>query len=110
MNWDRGPQVPSPRAGPGAASPPAGAQSVDVAVLQELRAIREEISKLAEKVGRSATREDLDDYVRQEEFRAHVEGHRRVIDGWRGWLPIALASGAILWNLLGGPHLALVMR
>lgn len=75
--------------------------SVDAAVLEELRAIRGEIHDLAEKVGQSATRDDLDDYVRKDVFDAHVSGHQRLLDGWRGWLPIGLAAFAILWNVIG---------
>jgi hypothetical protein len=73
--------------------------SVDVAVLAELRAIRAEIHDLAERVGQSATRDELHDYVRREEFDAHTSGHQRVLDGWRGWVPVGLAALAVLWNV-----------
>lgn len=75
--------------------------SVDSAVLAELRAIRAEISKLADRVGESATRDELKGYVTRGEFEAHVAGHQRVVEGWRGWLPIALSACALLWVVVG---------
>ena len=70
-------------------------------MLAELRAIREEISKLSDKVGAAATREDLKGYVTRGEFETHVAGHQRVMEGWRGWLPIALSAFALLWIVVG---------
>ena len=74
-------------------------------MLAELRAIREDLGKkldtLAEKVGESATRDDLEDYVRKDVFSAHVAEHQRMIEGWRGWLPIALSAFALLWIVVG---------
>ena len=86
-----------------------GRSGVDGEVLAELRAIRQEIHELAERVGNAATREELGDYVTREVFDAHVEGHRRVVDGWRGWVPIGIASFAVFWNLIG-PYVHIGVR
>lgn len=106
MNWDRGDGSSQhrPQAN-GQQSAAGGVQAVDVAVLAELRAIREQITKLAEKVGAAATRDevkrDLDDYVTKREFDAHVTAHQRLLDGWRGWLPIVVSGVALLWIMVG---------
>ena len=82
---------------------------VDEAVLAELRGIREQIQGLSEKLGNAAMRDDLADYVRKEAFDAHVGGHQRLIEGWRGWLPVVIACFAVLWNVVG-PYIHVGVR
>jgi hypothetical protein len=83
---------------------------VDEAVLAELRAIRQEIHDLSERVAASATRDDLHNYVSAETFQAHVAAHRAQSESWRAWTPIALSSAAFAWSVfwtLLGQHLIL---
>lgn len=74
---------------------------IDGEVLAELRAIREEIHGLSERVAQSATREDLADYVTKEVFQAHVESGRRATDLWNRWGSTALAGVAVVWSVVG---------
>lgn len=80
---------------------------IDGEVLAELRGIRgdlqnlgERVQNLAERVAQSATREDLDDYVTKEVFNAHVSSSVRAGDLLRGWLPIGIATFALLWSVV----------
>jgi hypothetical protein len=79
----------------------AGSAGIDGEVLAELRAIREEIHSLSERVAGAATREDLDDYVTKEVFDAHVASGQRATDLWNRWLPIGIAVCAFIWAILG---------
>jgi hypothetical protein len=74
---------------------------IDGEVLAELRAIREEIHSLSERVADAATREDLDAYVTKEVFDAHVSAGRRAADLWNRWLPIGIAVCAFAWAIIG---------
>jgi hypothetical protein len=73
--------------------------SVDDSVLAELRAIREEIRHLSERVGSAATREELDGYVRKEAFEAAQAEHDRALQSWRSWLPIVISAVALLLTI-----------
>lgn len=74
---------------------------MDGDVLAELRAIRGEIQALRETTAKSASREDLNAYVRNETFDAYVAHQRGIIESWRGWWPGVVATVALLWNLIG---------
>jgi hypothetical protein len=76
-----------------------GQAAVDDAVLAELRAIREEIRHLSERVGNAASREELDGYVRKEAFEAAQQEHDRSLQSWRSWLPILIGGAALLMTL-----------
>lgn len=82
---------------------------VDGEVLAELRAIREEIHALSERVAGAATREDLDGYVTKEIFDAHVASGQRAADLWNRWLPIGIACCAFLWAIIG-PYIHFGLR
>ncbi len=98
-----------------------GRSVINEAVLAELRAIRAEIHDLAERVGQSATRTDLDQYIRkdvfleataghQQAFADHLRWHRSLGEGWRVWAPFVLAGAAFLWSVFWstlGQHLTL---
>ena len=70
--------------------------SVDEAVLTELRAIREEIRRLAERVGESVSREELRDYVTTERFDSYVRSRRALVEGWRGWTSLGISTVAMV--------------
>jgi hypothetical protein len=82
--------------------------SVDEAVLAELRAIRMEIQRLAQRVGESAPRAELEHYVRREVFDGHLRDHTMEVEGWRFWGPFVLSGIALLVVLMqaAGIHLA----
>jgi len=80
------------------------------AMLAELRAIRESVEHLSERIGQAATRDDLTKYVTNEVFKHHLESHQKSLENWRVWLPWAvmvllglleLANGHLM-KLLGG--------
>jgi hypothetical protein len=81
--------------------------SVNEAVLAELRAIRAEIHELTQRVGNAATRDDLDDYLPRDVFNAHVAEQQRRTQDWRFWLPYALSALALLVAFMSaqGVHL-----
>ncbi len=56
-----------------------GKQSVNEAVLAELREIRVEIHALTEQLGKAATREDLKGYVTQASFDHHSNRTTRAL-------------------------------
>ena len=77
------------------------AEAVNGEVLAELRAIREEIHALTERVAASATREDLQSYVTKEVFDAHVVASQRANDVWYRWAPSVVGGLAVLWAIVG---------
>lgn len=86
----------------------AGSGLVDSAVLAELRAIRDEIAKLSDRVAAAATREDLREYVPMTTFRDHIEQQRMTAVNWRAWAPFAVSLVALLLSLVG--HIGLSLR
>jgi hypothetical protein len=76
-------------------------------LLSELRALRSEIRTLADRVGQSATRDDLDDYVTRDVFNAHLEEQKRRMQDWHFWLPyVVSALSLLLWFMeANGIHL-----
>ncbi|HZC07766.1 MAG TPA: hypothetical protein VE338_19165 [Ktedonobacterales bacterium] len=82
---------------------------VDGEVLAELRAIREEIHALSERVADAATREDLKGYVTQQQFDDHIAGEDGKVLGWRWWATMGMSSAAILLSLISS-HVGLVLR
>jgi hypothetical protein len=82
-----------------------GQSAVDDAVLAELRAIREEIRHLSERVGSAATREELDGYVRKEAFEAAQAEHDRALQSWRSWLPTVIGGVALLLTVAQHVHI-----
>ena len=83
--------------------------SVDGEVLAELRAIREEIHALSERVAQAASREDLKGYVTQQQFGDHVGAHEGEVVGWRWWATLGMSAAAIVLSLLSA-HVGLVLR
>lgn len=73
-------------------------------MLAELRAIREEIRRLAERVGDAATREDLGAYCTVQRFEDHIKGHRARVEGWRAWLPIVISALSLLAGIFALLH------
>ncbi len=82
--------------------------SVDGEVLAELRAIREEIHALSERVANAASRDDLRDYVTQQQFDDHVAAHSGRIADWRWWAAFGMSGAAMLLSLFA--HVGLVFR
>lgn len=80
------------------------AGSVDGEVLAELRAIRQELQHMSERVANAATREELDAYVTRDAFDAHVLQGQRLADLWQRWVPTGLSAFAIGWAIFG-PHI-----
>ncbi len=72
------------------------------AMLAELRAIRESVERLGERIGEAATREDLKNYVPLSLFNHHLESHQKGIENWRTWLPWAVMVLLGLLELLSG--------
>jgi predicted anti-sigma-YlaC factor YlaD len=89
-------------------APVVAAGLVDSAVLTELRAIRDEIAKLSERVGASATREELRDYLPMTTFRDHLEQQRMISVNWRAWAPFAVSIVALLLSVIG--HIGVTVR
>lgn len=82
---------------------------MDGEVLAELRAIREEIHALSERVADAATREDLKGYVTQQQFDDHVTGEDSKVLGWRWWATMGMSGAAILFSLVSS-HIGLTLR
>lgn len=78
-----------------------GRAGINEAVLAELRAIRDEIHQLSDRVSQAATREDLKEYLKRDEFAAHVRSHQQVLENWRVWLPWAIELALTLYALFG---------
>lgn len=70
------------------------------AMLAELRAIRQELQHQSEMIGKSATREDLKNYVTVDLFKHHLESHQKGLENWRTWLPWAVGTGIALFEIL----------
>lgn len=86
---------------------------VDVDVLEEIRGLRLDFKDLAEKVGKSATRDDLAGYVTREAFDAHVTSHASGMDTRRWWANYGLAVAALVFSpliYLALSHLTLAVR
>ena len=72
------------------------------AMLAELRAIRESVEHLSERIGQAATRDDLTKYVTNEVFKHHLESHQKSLENWRVWLPWAVSIAFALYELFSG--------
>jgi hypothetical protein len=72
------------------------------AMLAELRAIREQIEHLGERLGQAATREELKNYVTADVFKHHLESHAKASENWRVWLPWAVTIVLGLFEILSG--------
>ena len=70
------------------------------AMLAELRAIRQELQHQSEMIGKSATRDDLKNYVTVDLFRHHLESHQKGLENWRPWLPWAAGFGLALFEVM----------
>ena len=70
------------------------------AMLAELRAIRQELQHQSEMIGKSATRDDLKNYVTVDLFRHHLESHQKGLENWRTWLPWAAGFGLALFEVM----------
>ena len=70
------------------------------AMLAELRAIRQELQHQSEMIGKSATRDDLKNYVTVDLFRHHLESHQKGLENWRTWLPWAACFGLALFEVM----------
>lgn len=84
--------------------------SVDGEVLAELRAIREEIHALSERVAQAASREDLKLYVTRDQFEDHVTADAGKKADWRWWVTLGVSISAILLTLASANHIGLVIR
>lgn len=82
---------------------------MDGEVLAELRAIREEIHALSERVADAATREDLKGYVTQQQFDDHVAGEGGKKADWRWWASFGMAGGAVVVSLISS-HVGLALH
>ena len=72
------------------------------AMLAELRAIRESVERLGERIGQAATRDDLKNYVTADVFKHHLESHAKASENWRVWLPWAVTIALGLFEILSG--------
>ena len=70
------------------------------AMLAELRAIRDSVERLGERIGQAATREDLKNYVTADVFKHHLDSHQKGLENWRTWLPWAVGTGIALFEIL----------
>lgn len=86
---------------------------IDADVLAELRAIREEIHTLAERVSQAASRDDLKLYVTQQQFDDHLATEReKTLDDkgdWRWWAAFSLSIFAVV-VAFASAHIGIVIR
>ena len=82
---------------------------VDGEVLAELRAIREEIHALSERVAQAASREDLKGYVTQQQFEDHVAAHDGKMADWRWWAAFGMSVVAVIISTISA-HVGLVLH
>ena len=85
------------------------AGSVDGEVLAELRAIREEIHSLSERVALAASRDDLKLYVTREQFDDHLAAETVKKADWRWWATLGVSLTAI-FMALASAHVGLIIR
>lgn len=67
-------------------------------MLAELRAIRDSVERLGERIGQAATRDDLKNYVTADVFKHHLDSHQKGLENWRTWLPWGVGIGLAIWG------------
>lgn len=77
-------------------------------VLAELRAIRDEIRTLSERLSLAASREDLKGYVTQQQFDDHLAAESDKKQDWRWWAVYAMSGMGLLLGISG--HIALILK